>query len=396
VSAACAGRASSRAALPLAALLVAFGDELWSGITVVAAPSVEREQGLAHHEYTLFVFALPFVLSAALDAGLSLLCDWLPQRRLRAIGLAGTSISLVLVARAPSPFWLSCGLALTGAACGLACSAARAELLSHCPGNGERALVRWTLFGGLGDLASPLLVATVLGLGGSFRDALLVVAALFAVQALAATREQQLPRPARSTEEDEVPFWRALRDAAGQRRLWLWILGAGLCTLLDEIVLAFAALHMRLDLGASDTAATTCGVAISLGGTLGAWLTERFLERVSTRRLLLLTAGASLFALALVVAAPSGSWLVPALFLLGATAAPQYTLLEARAYAELPGRPGLVHALSQVTVLIEIAAPTALGAVAQVFGLRAALAALALQPLVALALCGIAYPRRGA
>jgi MFS family permease len=357
---------------------------------------VEREQRLAHHEYTLFVFALPFVLSAALDAGLSLLCDWLPRRRLRAIGIAGTSISLVLVARAPSPFWLSCGLALTGAACGLACSAARAELLGRYPGNSERALARWTLFGGFGDLASPLLVAAVFGLGGSFRDALLGVAALFAAHALAAAREQQWPPPVRATEEDEVPFWSALRAAAGRRRLWLWILGAGLCTLLDEIVLAFAALHLRLDLGASDAAATTCGVALSLGGTLGAWLTDRLLERMTTRRLLLMAASACLFALALVVAAPAASWLMPALFLLGATAAPQYALLEARAYAELPGRPGLVHALSQVTVLIEIAAPTALGAIAQVFGLRAALAALALQPLVALALCGITLPRRSA
>ena len=158
----------------------------------MAAPSVEREQGLDHRSYALFVFALPFVLSALLDAGLSLLCDRLPRRRLRAIGLAGTSWALLLVAGAPSAFWLSCGLALAGAASGLACAAARAELLTGQRGAGDLALARWSLFGGIGDLASPLLVAAVLALGGSFRAALRVVAALLAMQALLAWREAGL------------------------------------------------------------------------------------------------------------------------------------------------------------------------------------------------------------
>jgi ABC-type proline/glycine betaine transport system permease subunit len=276
----------------------------------VAAPSVEREQGLDHRSSALFVFALPFVLSAALDAGLSLLCDWLPQRRLRAIGLAATSLALLLVAGAPSAFWLSCGLALAGAASGLACSAARAELLTRHPGAGDLALARRSLFGGIGDLASPLLVAAVLALGGSFRGALRVVAALLAVQALVAWREAARAGSGSDPEEGAEPLWSSLRAAAGQRRLWLWVLGAGLCTLLDEIVLAFAALRLRLELGGTDTAAASCGVAISLGATFGAWLTEQLLRRMRPRRVLLLAAAACLLALGLVVGAPSAAWLL--------------------------------------------------------------------------------------
>jgi MFS family permease len=378
----------------VAALLVAFGDELWSGVAVVAAPSVEREQGLDHQSYALFVFALPFVLSAVLDAGLSLLCDRLSRRRLKAFGLAGTSLSLLLVAGASSAFWLSCGLALAGAASGLACSAARAELLARHPGARDLALARWTLFGGIGDLASPLLVGAVLAFGGSFRVALWVVAGVLALQAVAAWCEAawyeaernaaQIRTRGEPEQAQAEPLWSSLRAAAGQRRLWLWLLGAGLCTLLDEIVLAFAALRLRLELGGTDAAAASCGVALSLGATLGAWLTEQLLARLPARRLLLLAAAACLFALVLVLLAPSAAWLLPALFLLGITAAPQFPLLEARAHAELPGRPGLVQALSQVSVLIEIAAPAALGALAHACGLRAALGALALQPLVAL------------
>jgi hypothetical protein len=368
-------------------LLVAFNDELWSGVAVVAAPALEREQRLDHRSYTLFIFALPLVLSAGLDAALSLLCDWLPRQRLRAAGLGALSGSLALLALAPSTGWLSVGLALAGAASGLACSAAQADLIALDPAGGDLALARWVLFGALGDLASPLLVGAVFALGGSYRGALAVLAVLFAWQAFAALRA---PAPSPAFEPPSEPgsepsFGAALRAAIGQRRLWLWLIGAGLCTLLDEIVLALAALHMRLDLGASDTLAAGCGVALSLGATLGAALTERLLARIAARRLLRQSAFACVIALGLVVAAPSPCWLAPALFLLGASAAPHYALLEARAYAELPGRPGLVRALSQLTVVVEVLAPVALGAIARSFGLGAALGCLVLQPLGVLA-----------
>jgi MFS family permease len=380
-------------------LLVAFNDELWSGVAVVAAPSLEREQGLDHRSYALFVFALPLVLSAALDAVLSLLCDWLPRQRLRAAGLVALSASLGLVAIAPSTGWLSLGLALAGAASGLACSAAQADLIARDPAGGDVALARWVLCGAIGDLASPLLVGAVFALGGSYRGALAVLAAFFAWQALCALRAARRLSAAVAVHESvaagepvavresesEPSFPVALRAALAQRRLWLWLIGVGLCTLLDEIVLALAALHMRLDLGASDALAAGCGVALSLGATLGAALTERLLAQVPGRRLLLQSAFFCLLALPLVVAAPSPGWFTAALFLLGAGAAPHYALLEARAYAELPGRPGLVRALSQIAVVIEVLAPAALGAIARSFGLGAALGCLVLQPLGVLA-----------
>jgi hypothetical protein len=86
------------------------------------------------------------------------------------------------------------------------------------------------------------------------------------------------------------------------------------------------------------------------------------------------------------VAAPSVFWLAPGLFALGASAAPQYALLKARAYAASPGRPGVVNALAQVFVLIDVAGPLAFGVVADAFGVRAALACLAVQPLAVLLL----------
>ena len=42
-------------------------DELWSGVAVVAAPDVEREQSIGHGAYALVVFALPMLGSALLE-----------------------------------------------------------------------------------------------------------------------------------------------------------------------------------------------------------------------------------------------------------------------------------------------------------------------------------------
>jgi hypothetical protein len=64
----------------------------------------------------------------------------------------------------------------------------------------------------------------------------------------------------------------------------------------------------------------------------------------------------------------------------------------ARAYEELPDRPGTVQALGQLFVAVEVCAPLVLGVVADRFGLRAALACLALQP-VMIVLCATVFRR---
>ena len=376
-----------------APLLVEFGDELWSGVAVVAAPSVEREHGLGHHGYALFVFALPLVLSAALEAAFSLLSDRLPTRRLLGFGLAALSASLCLCALASGPALLSVGLGLAGAASGVACAAAQTELVRRHAGDADRALTRWVLFGSLGDLASPLVVALAFHLGGSYRSALGAVALVAAVQAAFALGAPPAAG-ALPPETDEAPLFAAWRSAARQRWLWLWLFGAGMCTLLDELVLALAMLRVRLDLGASDAAAAGCGLLLSLGSALGAALTERWLRRVSSNTVLRVSAFVCVWAVTLVAFAPSPAWLAPALLLLGLCAAPHYALLQARAYAQLPERPGLVNALAQASIVLELCAPAAVGVLAERCGLAVAISSLALQPLVVLTLVWVFQRRR--
>jgi MFS family permease len=370
--------------------LVALTDEFWSGVAVVAAPEIEREQRIEHGGYALLVFALPLMGSALLEAGLALVADRYPRRRVTGCALLALSAALALCAVASEGSLLAIGLALAGAASGVACGAAQGELVAASPSAGARAMTRWVLFGSIGDVLTPLLVAVVLGAGGSYRVAFVAAAALVLLQGgvLIGGGESGVPPPAAPAEGGEdpedaeaVPLLTALREGVRKASLWRWLVAAGLCTLLDEIVVAFAALHAERDLGASSALAVACVTGVSVGAVLGAWLTDRLLGAVAPDRVLLGSTLATLLTLAAVVLAPSLAWLALALVGLGASAAPQYALTKAKAYAASPGRPGVVNALAQVFVLVDIVGPLALGALADHAGVVAAMACLALQPL---------------
>ncbi|HTJ82628.1 MAG TPA: MFS transporter, partial [Polyangiaceae bacterium] len=167
---------------------VAFTDELWSGVSVVAAPSVEREHALDHAGYTLWIFTLPMLGSAVVDVALAWLSDRLPRRAMVAASLAALSIALAACAIAPSAPLLALMLALAGTASGGATGAAQGELIDAHRGDAARAMTRWTVFASSGDLVAPLAVAAALAVGWSFRGVMAAVALLVAAQAGAAAR----------------------------------------------------------------------------------------------------------------------------------------------------------------------------------------------------------------
>jgi len=380
-------------------------------VAVVAAPDIEREQALGHGAYALFIFALPFLGSALLEAAAALIAERCSRRRLVGWGLMACGAALALCALSANGVLLALGLTLAGAASGLACTAGQIELVARHPGGRERAMTRWVLCGGIGDVLTPVFVALVLHLGGSYRAAFAATALWTLLHALSVLRTKpahandaastppardaapasdsepyvEASEPAEDAEDAEdaaaAPLLEALRASLSNGRLWLALVGCNLCLFLDEVVVAFAALHAETALGASPSAAVACVGGGAIGSVLGAAYTDRLLSRVAPDRLLSGSACAALAALLAVLLAPDPLWLGLALLVLGAAAAPHYALLKAKAYAAVPGRPGLVNALSQVFVTIEIGAPLLLGALADRYGLTLALACLAIQPL---------------
>ncbi len=160
--------------------------------------------------------------------------------------------------------------------------------------------------------------------------------------------------------------------------------------MLDEIAAALAALRLS-ECGFSDATAAGALVALSIGALAGAFALERALERVMGAAILAASAVTSILALALFVTATSSAGLLLGLILLGATAAPHYALVKAAAYRLVPHQPGLVNAVAQLFVVVELAMPLALGWIATEIGLRAALACLAAQPIAVL---GVAWATR--
>jgi MFS family permease len=313
----------------MALVWIALHDELWSGVAVVAAPGVEQEHAVDHAQYAFWVFTLPILISALLEAPIALLSDRLPRRRLLSGALGILAAALVAAAASPHAWLLSLALAIAGAASGVACAIAQAELIAAEPGRASQALSRWMAFGAAGDALCPPLVAAALGLGASHRAAFLGVALLIGLQALLVRAGPADSASPTEEAQPRLPLWAALRGRSGA--LWAFLIAAASATLLDEIVVALAALRVHDDLGSSPAFAAAAVTGFSLGSLAGALATERLLRRHSPRRLLIASAYFCLGALALFIAAPSPLSAAGALCVLGASCSPHYQLARAAA-----------------------------------------------------------------
>jgi MFS family permease len=185
----------------------------------------------------------------------------------------------------------------------------------------------------------------------------------------------------------------ALARAVRSPQLWAWLAAAAACTLLDELVIALAALRLQREQGLSEVVAAATTVAFSAGSVVGATLTDAAVARYGSRRVLVGSAALCLASLAVVVAPHAATASAGALFVLGLACAPHHPLAMARAYDAMPENLGTVQALGQLFVVVDIGAPLALGVVADRFGLRGAMACLALQPILVFVLATCLRPR---
>jgi MFS family permease len=379
---------------------------------VTGAPSVERELALNHTAYVVLAFALPLLVAAVLEAGVALFSDVgrspkgtaayvrVDRWTLVVIGQAALGASLLFLAWTRSGWGLTLGLALAGTSSGVACGAAQALSIATDARGTERAMLRWTFFAAVGDVLTPLVTAAAIALGFSYRGAMLATAVVVIMQCLALLRGR--PRggapsteaPAES-EPPADPLRAALSRAMRRPRLWVWLFAAASCTLLDELVVALAALRMERDQGVHEAWAAAAAVMFSGGAVLGAALADRVVAWVGSRAVLVVSSVLCALALAGVLEPQSAIASGAALFVVGLTCAPHHALAQARAYDEMPGNPGTVQAVSQLFVVVDVVAPLALGFVADRVGLRAALACLALQPAI-IAACAVCWGTRRA
>ena len=308
--------------------------------------------------------------------------DRWPRRPFISAGLLVMALTCVLGAVAQSYWVVLVALALYGPAAGVGVELSEAALVEADPERGEAVLARWTLLGALGDIGTPALLALVVAAGFSWRAAFVIAGLVVLANAWAVWRGPDLPRV--HVDEDERG---TLLDALKNRRLVLCELACVFCAFLDELMVAFGALHLK----APPQDRAVVFIAWMVGAIIGAAVAERALKRFTGRAVLVVTS---------VLCAPAlGLWLwadalllsAVALALVGAFAAPMYPVAKAQVYAAMPGSAGAINALGALLLPIEMAFPVVVGLVANAYGVTVALTLLFLQPLGLLLLGALSY-----
>jgi FSR family fosmidomycin resistance protein-like MFS transporter len=286
-----------------------------------------------------------------------------------------------LMAGASHPAMLSLTFGVWGIASGVAVGVGQAALVSRNP-EPEKAMARWGIAAEIGDLLAVLLVVGLEAGSTSWRVALAITSLLPLLDGLLLALSPELPSHAAEGEDEEEtePFWKALRDAVTDWRLLAWLLAAASCTLMDELVVVMASLHLTA-LGASPWLRGVEIGAMALGGMAGLALTERYVSSRSSRLVLLISSVLTAVSFLGWLSVGASPWGIVLSVLFGAGVGPLYPLAKAAAYARCPDRPGLVGALDHLFYPLDLAAPVVLGLLADQYGLQLALLALLAQPL---------------
>ncbi len=364
-------------------------DELAGGLSVASAPALARATGAGLVGLSAALLVAP-MLSSIFETPILAWTDRRKAKRhlLVAAGVAGMALSVVLVSFVNGAFELALASAFYGLTSGIALGTAEAMLIDgESDDSAGRRLARWSLFASLGDVLAPSSLALAALVALPWRTSFRVAGIALSLVALALLLLPEREREMQDADARE-PVLAALRGALSNRPLFAWLLGAALCTLLDELLAVLAAIWVSEKFSLAMAAPTL--IAFSLGGVAGSALLERALARWSRSAALIVSSSACAIAMAAWLSAKTRALAIACCFVVGLTAAPLHPLAKAEAFATHPSRPGLVNGAAQAFVAIDLVAPVLLAWVAERFGVRLALASLAIQPIALLVMAIVA------
>ena len=306
-----------------------------------------------------------------------------------AMVLAG---SLAIIGAAQSAPWLLVGAFLdaTGATMlvhGGEISIANALAAAGAGHQLERVLARSNVFAVVGDATGPLIVAATRSAGLGWRPLFFAVAILVALYGIVLSR-LPFPEPvvaAAEVGERLVPIHR-------QGAVWLVALAAAATMPLDEAYLATVLAFAEVREGFSSSGAALLGATFVAGGLVSLTALTGVIARTSMATLL--TVSALGLSAVMAVAAIGPGWvlvpvgLVHSGLLMATWLALQTTVLRAN-----PGREGATKVIVEVLETASFGVVVAIGVLADRAGLRWAMAAFAVLPLL-LVPVATAYRRR--
>jgi MFS transporter, FSR family, fosmidomycin resistance protein len=359
------------------ALAVEFADELVDGVKSAAMPAIQHSLGIGYAQIGLLA-AVPLLVGGALELPAGLL-------RNRRAGILGGGalfvLSLAGVAFAQNFAGLLVAITLFFPASGFFVSLTQASLMDAEPDRQAQLMARWDAAGWTGAVAGPLLVVAVLAAGGSWRTAYLAVAAAGALAWAGVLVQGRKQRAADDDEQQQQQ--QTVRDVlAGARTAWRWLLLLELADLLVDVLSGFVAVYL-VHVAHTTTVVAAVVVTIRLGaGLAGDVLLIAALERFDDLAVLRVTAIVAALLYPAFLLVPVLPAKVVLLALLSAVTATWYPLLQARLYGTVPSPVAVT--LNTATGMAAAAGPLAVGVAAGVFGLRWALAGLALVPIALL------------
>jgi len=375
-------------------------DELCSGVVPAGAPEVARDLGVPAGLAAGGIVAA-FHGLALIEAPLLSWIERFSSRVVSSVAVLAMGLAALAMALGSSAWMLAAALAAFGPAAGVAVSVAEGVLVEQRGHTSrERVMARVTLAAALGDLVVPAGLALGAWVDLSWRSVLGLAFVVSVCVAIVHARSRELDRPLPSDEDDddlaasdeapeaELAGLPALRAALSQRTLVRLSLAGTMIGLLDEVLVAFAAVHLAaLSPGPASIVWRQAALgALIVGGVVGLVALERVVEDARAGRVLQLACVLALLSSVALALAPDLLIASVALFVLGASSAVLHPLVKARAYTSLPGRPMLVNAVAAALVPLDALAPLVLGAIAFGTEPRIAMLVLALAPLGVLVL----------
>jgi MFS transporter, FSR family, fosmidomycin resistance protein len=385
----------------LAALAVELVDELVDGSKSAAMPLIRHDLALSYLQIGLLA-TVPLIVGSLLELPAGVMAGTGPRRR--RFVLAGGLVFVASVAAAglaTSFLGLLAALTIFFPASGLFVSLTQAALMDAVPARRAQSMARWTLAGSIGAVTGPILVVVVIGAGGSWRLAFIVIAGLGAAAwwAVAWTGRHTSGKhqDGNGAEPAEVdggvgdagdrpwPGWRsALSIIRGSGALRLLVL-LEVADLMLDVLTAFLALYMVAVVHVSPGVAALA-VAVRLGaGLVGDLLLIRLLERLDSRSVLRASIWVTLALFPAFLLVPGLGLKLAVLAGVTIATAPWYPVLQAELYGSLPRHSNLAVSLTSAAGLVGALGPLGVGLLADSLGLGWSMAALCVAPVLMLA-----------
>lgn len=378
------------ASLSFLFLLIEFLDEFNYAIEGAALPSIRRDLGLTYAEVGLLL-GLPHLLGSIIEPVIMLLGDTPLRKRLIAGGGLTVMLALLLIATARSFPALLVAVVVSYPASGAFVTLSQATLMDMNPGREPHMMARWALFGSLGNLIGPMILAAGFSLVLGWRWAFFVLAGLALLLTIQIWTRAFPGQP--SDSEITINNFKTglpatarnllsnLRVALTNRNLLRWTGLLLISDLLLDVYTSYLPLYFTDVAGATPAQASlllSLGMVASLASDI---VLIPLLERVPGRKVVRLSAAAGVILYPLWLLIP---WLWGKIILLPVVkfvTLGWYSVLQGEAFASAPGRSGTVMAINSIASILGAVFPWVIGWSAGRVGLASAMWILLLGPL---------------